>query len=450
MAIEDFGGSVLGKKIELLVADHQNKVDVGLGDRAPMVRESAASRRSSTSPIRASRSRWSGPREVAQSAGDLRFRLVVRPDRQGLLAQHDAVERRQLVERRRADAAAHQAEARQLLLHHRRLRLRRLARGRCARRRSPKAGGNASAACARRSTPPISARICCRRRRRTPRSSCSPTPAPISRPRSSRPTNSASRRRSIIATPITYLSDVNALGLPDRARPHLHAILVLGSQRRDPRLGRSASTTAPSACPTTTKPCSIPRCGIISRRWRRPARTTPSPIAKAMRDAPIHDVFTDNGRIREDGRVDLRPLPDEGEDARRVEISLGLSQGGRRESPPKRPSARPAPAAASLAFHRGESYESRAASNASRQGVALRRPPCAPAGKPLQFSSSSAVRREPGQTGTRCGSPCLAGQCRGCPRNCKRRAALHVIHWDLKGSWEGGEGRRAASQETGL
>src|SRR5271154_1558700 len=30
MAIEDFGGKVLGKPIELLVADHQNKVDVGL------------------------------------------------------------------------------------------------------------------------------------------------------------------------------------------------------------------------------------------------------------------------------------------------------------------------------------------------------------------------------------------------------------------------------------
>ena len=30
MAIKDFGGSVLGKPIELLVADHQNKVDVGL------------------------------------------------------------------------------------------------------------------------------------------------------------------------------------------------------------------------------------------------------------------------------------------------------------------------------------------------------------------------------------------------------------------------------------
>ena len=30
MAIDDFGGSVLGKPVELLVADHQNKVDVGL------------------------------------------------------------------------------------------------------------------------------------------------------------------------------------------------------------------------------------------------------------------------------------------------------------------------------------------------------------------------------------------------------------------------------------
>jgi branched-chain amino acid transport system substrate-binding protein len=30
MAIEDFGVTVLGKPIELLVADHQNKVDVGL------------------------------------------------------------------------------------------------------------------------------------------------------------------------------------------------------------------------------------------------------------------------------------------------------------------------------------------------------------------------------------------------------------------------------------
>src|SRR5690606_19583260 len=29
MAVEDFGGTVLGKKIEILSADHQNKPDVG-------------------------------------------------------------------------------------------------------------------------------------------------------------------------------------------------------------------------------------------------------------------------------------------------------------------------------------------------------------------------------------------------------------------------------------
>src|SRR3981189_3811800 len=31
MAIEDFGGKVLGKPIELVVADHQNKSDIALG-----------------------------------------------------------------------------------------------------------------------------------------------------------------------------------------------------------------------------------------------------------------------------------------------------------------------------------------------------------------------------------------------------------------------------------
>src|ERR1700679_3793352 len=30
MAIEEFGGAVLGKKIELVFADHQNKADIGL------------------------------------------------------------------------------------------------------------------------------------------------------------------------------------------------------------------------------------------------------------------------------------------------------------------------------------------------------------------------------------------------------------------------------------
>ena len=37
MAVEDFGGEVLGHKIEIVTADHQNKPDLGRRDRAALV-----------------------------------------------------------------------------------------------------------------------------------------------------------------------------------------------------------------------------------------------------------------------------------------------------------------------------------------------------------------------------------------------------------------------------
>ena len=81
-----------------------------------------------------------GPGQNPRSDRHLRFRLLIHLTGQGLLAERCPVERRQLVERGRADAASYQAEARQLLLHYRRLRLPRFARsGRT--RRDRKAGG---------------------------------------------------------------------------------------------------------------------------------------------------------------------------------------------------------------------------------------------------------------------------------------------------------------------
>ena len=38
LAIEDFGGKVLGRDIELIFADHQNKPDIAVGDRQTLVR----------------------------------------------------------------------------------------------------------------------------------------------------------------------------------------------------------------------------------------------------------------------------------------------------------------------------------------------------------------------------------------------------------------------------
>src|SRR3984957_7881551 len=72
MAIEDFGGSVLGKPIELLVAAHQNKVDVG----------PAIARRCSTSPTRA----WAWgfrarPRLAIGSSSSIRPRPPTSPAR---------------------------------------------------------------------------------------------------------------------------------------------------------------------------------------------------------------------------------------------------------------------------------------------------------------------------------------------------------------------------------
>ena len=156
MAIEDFGGAVLGKPIELLVADHQNKVDVGLAIAPAMVRR--ARRAGDFRHHQFGR----GARDPGSGQGPrpdchLRLGLIVRPHRQGVLAERRPVERRQLVERGRADAAPDPAEARQLLLHHRRLRLRRFARGGRARRHRQGRRNRRRRGALARSTPPISA-----------------------------------------------------------------------------------------------------------------------------------------------------------------------------------------------------------------------------------------------------------------------------------------------------
>ena len=43
MAVDDFGGKVLGKKIEVVSADHQNKADIGCAEGARMVSTATAS-----------------------------------------------------------------------------------------------------------------------------------------------------------------------------------------------------------------------------------------------------------------------------------------------------------------------------------------------------------------------------------------------------------------------
>ena len=158
MAIEDFGGSVLGKPIELLVADHQNKVDVGLAIARQWYDE-----RGVRAIFDITNSGVAlgdpGPRQGSRPDHHFQFCLVIGPDRQGVLAQRHAMERRQLVERRRADAAPDQTRSSTASSSSPPITPSALRSRRMRATPSPKPAGPLSAPCVRRSTPPISAPI---------------------------------------------------------------------------------------------------------------------------------------------------------------------------------------------------------------------------------------------------------------------------------------------------
>jgi branched-chain amino acid transport system substrate-binding protein len=105
-----------------------------------------------------------------------------------------------------------------------------------------------------------------------------------------------------IATPITYLSDVNALGLPVA-----HDLIFMQSWYWD--LNDATRAWAKRFYDRTQRMPNDNQAVLYSsvRHYLEAVAKAGADdalaVAKAMRDAPIHDVFTDNGRIREDGRV---------------------------------------------------------------------------------------------------------------------------------------------------
>ncbi len=105
-----------------------------------------------------------------------------------------------------------------------------------------------------------------------------------------------------IATPITYLSDVNALGLPIA-----HDLVFMQSWYWD--LNDATRAFAKRFYERTKRMPNDNQAVLYSsvRHYleavAKAGTDDAATVAKAMRDAPIHDVFTDNGRIREDGRV---------------------------------------------------------------------------------------------------------------------------------------------------
>ena len=105
-----------------------------------------------------------------------------------------------------------------------------------------------------------------------------------------------------IATPITYLSDVHALGLPIA-----HGLVFMQSWYWD--LDEATRAFAKRFFARTQRMPNDNQAALYSsvRHYLEAVQAagvdSADAVAKAMKAAPIHDVFTDHGVVRADGRV---------------------------------------------------------------------------------------------------------------------------------------------------
>ena len=193
-----------------------------------------------------SRRRARGQRDRAeQEQGVHRLgRRGVRPHRRQVQRQHRALDLRHLDAGQRHRQRAGEDRRRHLVLPHRRLRLRSRARARHRGGGRKPTAARWSARCATRSTPTTSRRSCCRRRRPRPRSSASPTPAATPSTRSSRRRVRHRQGRPEVRRPAGVRHRRQRARAQHRAGPDPDRELVLGPQRRQPRLDQALAGRA--------------------------------------------------------------------------------------------------------------------------------------------------------------------------------------------------------------
>ena len=252
-----------------------------------------------------------------------------------------------------------------------------------------------------------------------------------------------------IAAPITYLSDVNALGLA-----MAHDLTFMQSWYWD--LNDATRAWAKRFYDRTQRMPNDNQAVLYSS-----VRHYLEAVAKAGTDDAL-DRRQGDARRADPRRLHrqrphprgrprrLRPLPDESEDCRRVEISLGLSQGGRQD--PRRSSVPPAggrrlqawrPIAARAAKagrRRARLGKSAAEPAATRPPAALRFARLVRHGKALTDFIVIGGPARAGPTGTRCGSPSRRANAAAAPATVSGKP-LSTSSTGTRGSWEGGEGR---------
>jgi branched-chain amino acid transport system substrate-binding protein len=300
MAIEDFGGSVLGKPIELLVADHQNKVDVGLE-----IARQWYEQRGVTTIFDITNS---GVALALQNLAKSHNRLVIfdsasSSDLTGKSCSpftmqwnadnwSNGVSLMRLLVRQKLDSfffitadyafgASLEADARAAI--------------------AESGGATLGGVRAPLNTADFSSYLLSAQASQAKVVVLANTGADLST--SLKQANEFGLAPAqYIATPITYLSDVNALGLAIA-----HDLTFMQSWYWD--LNDATRAWAKRFYARTQRMPNDNQAALYSstRHYLEAvakAGTDDAPtVAKAMRDAPIHDVFTDDGRIRDSGRV---------------------------------------------------------------------------------------------------------------------------------------------------
>ena len=300
MAIEDFGGDVLGKPIELLVADHQNKVDVGLQIARQWYDERGARAIFDITN--------SGVALAIQELAKARNRLVIfdsasSSDLTGKACSPNGIQwnadnwsngvalMRQLVAKGLdsfffitadyAFGASLEADARDAIT---------------------KAGGSVVGAVrSPLNTADFSSYLIAAQASNAKVIVFAITGADLS--------NALKQAAEFklapaqyLATPITYLSDVNAIGLEVA-----HDLTFMQSWYWD--LNDKTRDFAKRFYARRSRMPNDNQVALYSsvRHYLEAVAKTgtddAAQVTQAMRDAPIHDVFTDDGRVRADGRV---------------------------------------------------------------------------------------------------------------------------------------------------
>ena len=231
-------------------------------------------------------------------------RGLVRPDRQGLRADLGALDLRHGRARQRHRQRGRQGGRRHLVLHHRRLRVRPRAGARHRRRWSRKTAARCWARSRRRSTRRISPPSCCRRRPRRRKI--------IGLANAGGDTiNSIKQAAEFgiveggqkLAGLLVFLTDVHSLGLKTAHGLQLTEAFYW-DQNDETRAWSKQFFEKMKRQPTMVQAGDLRRGHALAGRGQGDRQRSTAPtVIKKMKETPVNDFMTKNGKIREDGRL---------------------------------------------------------------------------------------------------------------------------------------------------